>query len=143
MRNAESSGSRRWERAGAWALLALCAATAIAAPCIAPKVECTSGSGFCQGTVVVCSQGWEDASVGWACTGPYMAGGFCYEMSSCAPYPCSQPPPSGSDPLAIYCRDGGQCCSCITSTGTPWSSGQNYYYYTNCVACAGSGGGDD
>lgn len=130
-------------RAVAWLLAAGSLVTAAAA-CIRPKVQCTSASGFCQGEVTACEQGWEDAPVGYACRRWERREAKCYRFTDCAPYPCSQNPPPGSWPLPTFCKEGGQCCSCQTSIiGSESGTGLYYWFYTDCTPCSGGGGGED
>jgi hypothetical protein len=126
----------------AWSILIFSFATVAAAACIRPKADCSSSGWFCQGTTTACERGWEDADVGYQCTKSDLREGRCGDYSSCAPYPCSQSAPPGSL-FPMNCRNGGQCCSCTVFSGNSWGSGTSYWFYSECVGCGGTGGGDD
>ncbi len=133
MRQAQVIG--RGIRFAARVVLFLSIATAAGAACIRPRVACESTSGFfCQGDVLVCEEGWEDAPVGQRCARAYLRKGKCFLFSGCAPYPCSNQPP-GCHYLATLCRSGGQCCCCTRGTGIQEETDLYYWFYYDCSKC--------
>lgn len=126
-------GSRQQD-AAAWTLAFGSAAMAASAACIdrMPNDCSSSGSGYCQGTVTACGQGWHDVSgAGQRCGSSTLQESTCQVWKGCGPGACS----SGSGTNVGCVPSSGQCCFCATFV-TSYPSGKHYWEYGLCEFCA-------